>query len=63
MVADEKATMRRVGVIVTDTEWRAIRIAAAGSDTSIQGYVTASVLHRLQNEDRGALKAARDRDA
>ncbi len=50
--------MRRVGVIVTDREWRAIRIAAAGHDTSIQGYVTSTVLRRIQNEDRESLKAA-----
>jgi hypothetical protein len=50
--------MRRVGVIVTDREWRAIRIAAAGQDTSIQGYVTSTVLRRIQNEDRESLEAA-----
>jgi hypothetical protein len=56
-MADE-ATTRRVGVIVTDTEWRAIKIAAASHDTSIQGYVTTAVLRLLQGDDRQALKAA-----
>jgi hypothetical protein len=42
--------LRRVGVLVTDREWRAIRIAAARHDTSIQGYVTSTVLRRLQSE-------------
>lgn len=58
MATTDKPTMRRVGVIVTDREWRAIRIAAASADTSIQGYVTATVLRRLQSEDRAALRAA-----
>ncbi len=43
---------------MSDVEWRAIRVAAAGHDTSIQGYVTSTVLRRLQNEDRASLDAA-----
>jgi F420-0:gamma-glutamyl ligase len=58
-MAVDKPTMKRVGVIVTDTEWRAIRIAAAGADTSVQGYVTGAVLRRLQKDDPAALRAAR----
>jgi hypothetical protein len=50
--------LRRVGVLVTDREWRAIRIAAARHDTSIQGYVTSTVLRRLQSEDRESLDGA-----
>jgi len=49
--------MRRVGVLVTDGEWRGIRIAAASHDTSIQGYVTQTVLRRLQSDDRESLDA------
>lgn len=51
-------TARKVTVLVTDDEWRAIRIAAAEHDTSIQGYVTTAVVGRLQTEDRRALEAA-----
>ncbi len=50
--------LRRVGVLVTDAEWRRIRIAAVRHDTSVQGYVTSTVLRRLQNEDRESLEAA-----
>jgi hypothetical protein len=56
-VADQPKT-RRVGVLVTDREWRAVRIAAARHDTSIQGYVTTTVLRRLQSEDRESLEDA-----
>lgn len=49
---------RKVTVFVTDDEWRAIRIAAAAHDTSIQGYVTNAVVARLQGQDRTALDAA-----
>jgi hypothetical protein len=45
-------------VLVTDAEWRGIRIAAVRHDTSVQGYVTSTVLRRLQNEDRESLEAA-----
>jgi hypothetical protein len=56
-------TLRRVGILVTDTEWRALRMAAAVHDTSIQGYVTTAVLRRLQGEDRQSwLDAASDVD-
>jgi hypothetical protein len=45
-------------VLLTDVEWRAVRIAAATHDTSMQGYVTNAVLARLQGDDRQALDAA-----
>jgi hypothetical protein len=54
----EKPSARRVAVILTDTEWRALRIAAAARDTSIQGYLTEAVLGRLHGDDVAALKAA-----
>jgi hypothetical protein len=56
--ATEKPRQRRVAVIVTDTEFRALRIAAAAHDTSIQGYITNAVLKQLQGADRSHLDAA-----
>ena len=55
---DDTPKLRRAGVLVTDAEWRAIRIAAARQDTSIQGYVTQTVMRRLQGEDRQSLDDA-----
>lgn len=49
---------RKVVVMLTATEWRAVRIAAAARDTSIQGYLSEAVLRRLQTDDRAALDAA-----
>lgn len=51
-------------ILVTDDEWRALRVAAATNDTSVQGYVTAAVLRRLVDEGhlkRGSLNPARPR--
>jgi hypothetical protein len=63
MTAAEKPALRRVGVIVTATEWRALRIAAASHDTSVQGYVTSAVLRRLRDEDSSALRSAKQSTA
>lgn len=55
---------RKTMILVTDDEWRALRIAAATEDTSIQGYVTAAVLRRLTDDGhlkRGSLNPARPR--
>jgi hypothetical protein len=57
--APDQPRPRRLALFVTDTEWRAIRIAAAAHDTSIQGYATDTVLRRLHGEDATSLKTAR----
>jgi hypothetical protein len=49
-MAAEDPKPRKTIVLVTDAEWRAIRVAAAEHDTSIQGYITLCVLSRLQAE-------------
>ncbi len=54
----DNPTARKVMVLLTDAEWRAVRIAAAANDTSIQGYVTNVVLAKLQGDDRHHLDAA-----
>ncbi len=58
---DDTPKARKAVVLVTDAEWRAVRIAAASHDTSIQGYVTAAVLRRLQRDDRQALEAGQSK--
>lgn len=58
--ATEKPATRRVNIVVTDTEWRAVRIAAAARDQTVQGYVTDAVLGRLQGPDAAAMTAASD---
>jgi hypothetical protein len=49
---------RKVIALLTDAEWRAVRMAAAANDTSIQGYVTTVLLAKLQGDDRQHLDAA-----
>jgi hypothetical protein len=49
---------RKVMVVLTEAEWRAVRIAAASHDTTIQAYMSSAILHRLQHDDRDALDAA-----
>jgi hypothetical protein len=46
-------------VLVTDDEWRALRVAAAGSDTSVQGYLTQLVLRDLQSRSDDGSGTAR----
>jgi hypothetical protein len=53
MAADDPKP-RKVTVLLTDGEWRQLRVAAAEHDTSIQGYVTTTVMRRLQAEARKA---------
>lgn len=57
--AQQKPKPRKTMVLLTDTEWRAVKIAAATHDTSVQGYLSSTVLLRLQGEDAAALKAAK----
>lgn len=45
-------------VLLTDTEWRALRVAAAMHDTSVQGYLTTLALAALQGDDHAAMDAA-----
>ena len=59
MAATDTPRARKAVVFVTDAEWRAVKIAAAARDTSIQGYVTNAVLGRLQRDDRDALDAGK----
>lgn len=54
----EKPVARKTMVLLTDSEWRALRIAAAMRDTSVQGYLTTLALGALQGKDRAALDAA-----
>jgi hypothetical protein len=58
--AEQKPTPRKTMVLLTDTEWRALRIAAAMHDTSAQGYLTQLALAALQGDDRAALDTASD---
>lgn len=55
---EQKPTPRKTLLLLTDDEWRAVRIAAVARDTSIQSYLTTIVLAQLQGEDRSALDAA-----
>jgi hypothetical protein len=43
---------RKVIVVLTDTEWRAMRVAAAEDDTTMQGWLTTSTLAALQARRR-----------
>lgn len=53
--AEQKPTNRKVIVRLTDDEWRAVRVTAAASDTSIQGFITDLVLREIQSRHDGAL--------
>jgi hypothetical protein len=39
---------RKVLILVTDDEWRALRVAAAEDDTTMQGWLTTVVLGAIQ---------------
>lgn len=43
---------RKMLALLTDDEWRALRVAAAERDTTIQGYVTTIILRALQDDDQ-----------
>jgi hypothetical protein len=44
----DKPSPHKVLLLLTASEWRALRVAAAEADTSIQGYVTDVVLRALR---------------
>jgi hypothetical protein len=56
--AEQKPQARKTMVLLTDTEWRALRVAAAMHDTSVQGYLTTLALAALQGDDHAAMDAA-----
>ncbi len=55
----DKPHPHKTMVLVTDDEWRALRVAAAGSDTSVQGYLTQLVLRDLQSRSDDGSGTAR----
>jgi hypothetical protein len=55
---EQKPTARKTMVLLTDDEWRALRVAAAMHDTSAQGYLTQLALAALHGPDRLALENA-----
>ena len=44
----DKPKPRKVLITLTDAEWRALRVAAAEDDTTIQGWMTTTALAALQ---------------
>lgn len=56
--AEQKPRPRKTMVLLTDDEWRAVRVAAAMHDTSVQGYLTQLALAALQGDDRAAMEVA-----
>lgn len=46
--SEQNRAPRKVVVVLTDDEWRQVRINAAATDTTIQGYLTDVVLSELQ---------------
>jgi hypothetical protein len=56
--AEQKPQPRKTMVLLTDNEWRAMRVAAAMHDTSVQGYLTQLALAALQGDDRAAMEVA-----
>jgi hypothetical protein len=51
-MGDDQPHPRKVVVVVTDAEWRALRVAAAEDDTTIQGWLTTVLLAALQQRQR-----------
>jgi hypothetical protein len=43
-------TPRKVLALLTDDEWRALRVRAAEQDTTIQAYVTQTLLRELKSK-------------
>jgi hypothetical protein len=50
----DKPRARKLLALLTDDEWRQVRVAAAESDTTIQGYVTNLLLRELQSGRPGS---------
>ena len=48
---DDTPRPRKVVLMLTDAEWRQVRINAASADTSIQGWTTDVVLTELQRDN------------
>lgn len=46
--SEQNRAPHKVVVVLTDDEWRQVRINAAATDTTIQGYLTDVVLSELQ---------------
>lgn len=44
----DSAKVRKVVVVLTDAEWRSLRVAVAEDDTTLQGLLTTIVLGALQ---------------
>ncbi len=47
---EQKPAPRKVVLVLTDDEWRQVRVNAASNDTTIQGYLTDVVLSELQRD-------------
>jgi len=52
MPSTDQPKARKVVVVLTDAEWRAMRIAAAEDDTTLQGWLTTTTLAALQARRR-----------
>jgi hypothetical protein len=58
----EMPTPRKVLALLTDDEWRALRVRAAAEDTTIQAFVTQVLLRELNSkpkQDPQVLREAR----
>ncbi len=55
-MANQDPRPRKVVIVVSDDEWRALRVAAAEDDTTMQGWLTTVVLGAIQQRqtERGA---------
>lgn len=51
-MASDQPRPRKTLIVLSDAEWRQLRIAAAAHDTTIQGWLTTAVLAALQKETR-----------
>ncbi len=48
MTGTDNPKARKVLVVLTDTEWRQLRVIAVEDDTTIQGWLTTVTLAALQ---------------
>ncbi len=55
-MATDQPRSRKVIVVLTDDEWRAMRVAAAEDDTTMQGWLTTATLAALQARGRRTKK-------
>jgi hypothetical protein len=55
----DNPTRRQLYVLLTDDEWRQLRIGAAERDTTIQGYATNVILRALQRDGKQRANAAK----